>query len=170
MILGAITAAVSALPLAACRGVGLIDFVPELLPGSFLAEWLNIESGLFEGIVYLACGALLSLIYRQIFKYLWEASWLNGMVIGIFQWLYMGIILALVSDYLPESPLLLPAESPVESVYGIMCFLMIFATSVLYGVALGLALGEEKLESRAELAGEAPETPAAEEIEQRKAA
>ena len=170
MILGALCAGVAALPLIACRGVGLIEFVPELIPGSLIGEWLNFRSAPFNEIVYLISGALLALPFRLIFKSLFRAGWQSGLITSIALWFVLGIGVALISDFLPDSPLLLPAESPVESVYGLLCFFMIFATFALYGVALGFTFEEEQEPGAAAEETQSHETPAAEKMEQRKAA
>ena len=147
VLLGALTGIVSSLPLVVCRGVGLIDFMPESIPGALLGSWLNLDPKYLFLIFYLAAAAVLALIFRAVLREIQRTGWMWGMALGIIQWAALGIIVAIFSDYLPDSPLLLPAESPTGSLYGLICFLMILFTSIIFGITLGLVLLEEQLDT-----------------------
>jgi hypothetical protein len=161
---GAIAAGLTSLPLVTCRGVGLIDFIPERIPGDLFAALTGMHDShsiVFYAVCFLATGALIGLAYRQAFAWLERGGWSQGMALGVLQWGITGMLIALLSPLLPLTPLLLPAEDPDETAFGLACFLLLFGVHLLYGTLLGEVLlivheREELFEQREE------EPPAAE--------
>jgi hypothetical protein len=148
-ISGALAAGFVSLPLVAGRGVGLIDFTPEDIPGSLLELITGTQSSLFEAVCYLACGALAALAYRRVFKIFGGAGWSLGLAVGFFQWLLLGVIVALFSPLLGQTPLVLPTEAPDQSLFGLFCFLAILGCNLIFGTFIGATAGLAKEESKA---------------------
>lgn len=148
-VYGALAAAFVSLPLVAGRGVGLIDFTPEIIPGSLVEQITGTQSGLFEAACYVGCGALTAVAYRKIFQLLGHAGWNLGLAIAFLQWLLLGLIGALFSPLLGQTPLLLPSEAPEQSLFGLFCFLWILGCNLIFGTFIGATAGVPKEEARA---------------------
>ena len=136
-IFGILAAELVSLPLVAGRGVGLFDFTPEIIPGSLFESIIGIHSGLFEVACYLACGAVSALAFRKVFKFIGHAGWNIGMILGLVLWGLLGLLVALLSPFLTQTPLKLPSEAPDQTLFGMFCFLLTFASHLIFGTLIG---------------------------------
>lgn len=154
---GLIAAGLTEIPMAACRGVGLVGWIPEFIPGNLLGLAFGPFSSFENWLIYGLCGALAGILYRFGFNSLGHVGWGIGMSFGIIQWIFSGLLIGILLPVLPLAPLLLPSEAPGESAYGVTCFLILLLLHAFFGTFMGIVSIHEYELERAEQPASKPE-------------